>query len=85
MVWYVRGKSIPLARDGLWVSVEVGHLAELSVIELDEAGVAFVDCLAIDGAGGVVVGDDEISVEAVDGGVDQLDAQRSGARLNELA
>jgi hypothetical protein len=68
-----RGKLIPVACDGLGVSVEVGHLTDVSVIEFDEAGVLFIDWLAGDGAAGVVAGDDYVSVETVHGGVDQLD------------
>ena len=61
--------------------MRVRHLAHLSVVHLNETGILFIDCLAVDDACGVVVRYDQVSIEAVHGGVDELDPQRPGAGL----
>ena len=53
---YRQVKTSP--RDSFWISIEVRHLADMSVVYLDETGIAFIDCLAFDGGCGVVVSDD---------------------------
>ena len=69
------------ARDSFWISIRVRHLADLSVVHLNETGILFIDCLAVDDACGVVVRYDQVSIEAVHGGIDELDPQCPGAGL----